>query len=216
MLLALNSVLLTVAQSSSANIPVIPFLGTIVGTIVGGGIGFLSGVGADWFKRMHTRPIININEDTTEVNFDLRTYHEPEGHVPRSPHRTKYTGTRIKVENNGRSAAEDCKASLVTKETEIRVGWMIPKQDCTVTINADDAEYLDLFAIREDGTDLVFTTDRGYGEYVDTSRRFDVRVIDAKLKVSAKNAKQCVKSIRIINLRDTQNKVVRLADKPIN
>ncbi len=187
-------------------------LGTIVGTIVGGGIGFISGVGADWFKRWRTRPIITINEDTSEVDFDLKTYHEPEGHVITDPHRTKYTGTRIKVENNGGSAAEDCKATLITKETELRVGWMIPKQDCTVTINADDVEYLDLCAISEDGTVLVFTTERGYGDYVDSGRRFNVDVIDAKLKVSAKNAKQCVKSIRIFNLRDTQDKIVRFTE----
>jgi hypothetical protein len=89
---------------------------------------------------------------------------------------------------------------------------MIPKQDSTVTINADDVEYLDLCAISEDGTDRVFTTEGGYGEYVDSGRHLNEGIIDAKLKVSAKNAKQCVKSIRILNQPDSQNKIVRFTE----
>ena len=87
---------------------------------------------------------------------------------------------------------------------------MIPEQDSTVTINAHDVEHLDLCAISEDGTNRVLTTERGYGDYVDSGRRLNGGFIDAKLKVSAKNAKQCVKSVRIFNLRDTQNKIVKL------
>ena len=112
----------------------------------------------------------------------------------------------------GRSAAEGCKATLITDETEFRVGWMIPEQNCTVTINAHDVEYLDLCAISEDGTNRVCTTERGYGDYVDSGRRLNGGVVNAKLKVSAKNAKQCVKNIRISNVSDTQNKIVRLTD----
>jgi hypothetical protein len=58
---------------------------------------------------------------------------------PYSP--IRYTGTRIKVKNDGRSAAEDCKATLITDEAESRVGWMIPEQDWTVTINAYDVKH---------------------------------------------------------------------------
>jgi hypothetical protein len=47
---------------------------------------------------------------------------------------------------------------------------MIPKEDGTVIINAHDVEYLNLCAIREDGTDRIFTNERGYGEYVDSPR----------------------------------------------
>jgi hypothetical protein len=87
---------------------------------------------------------------------------------------------------------------------------MIPEQDCTVTINAHDVEYIDLCAISEDNTNRVCTTERGYGDHVDSGRRLNGGLIDAKLKVSAKNAKQCVKSIRISNVRDAQNKIVKV------
>lgn len=73
-------------------------------------------------------------------------------------------------------------------------------------------EYLDLCAISEDGANRVCTTERGYGDYVLSGRRLNGGVIDAKLKVSAKNAKQCVKCVRISNARDIQNKIVRLTD----
>jgi hypothetical protein len=184
---------------------------SILATIVGGGIGFLSGVGADWFKRSYTRPIININEDTREVGFDLKTYLEPEGVVMRSQERTRYIGTRIKVENKGASAAEDCKATLIIEETELRVGWMMHKEDGTVIINAHDVEYLDLCAVREDGTDRIFANEGGYADNVVNASRLGAGTINAKLKVSAKNAEQCVKSITIFDRPDLQNKLARLA-----
>ena len=102
--------------------------------------------------------------------------------------RTRYIGTRIKVDNKGGSAAEDWKATLIIEETELRVGWMMRKEDGTVIINAHDVEYLDLCAIREGGTDRIFTNERGYGDYVDTPSRLGAGTINANLKVSAKNA----------------------------
>ena len=72
---------------------------------------------------------------------------------------------------------------------------------------------MDLCAISEDGTDRVFTTERGYGEYVDSARRLNVETIDAKLKVSAKNAKLCIRNIRISNLHDSQQKMVIFTDR---
>ena len=189
-----------------------------MGVIVGGILGFLSGVGVDLVKRWLTRRKIIIDEDTTEFDFYLKKLEilsivrDPLIPVIEPPYSfIRYIGTRIKVKNDGSSAAEGCKATLITHETELRVGWMIPYQDCTVTINAHDVEYLDLCAISEDDTNRVCTTERGYGDYVHSGRRLNGSVIDAKLKVSAKNAKQCVKIVRIFNVRDTQNKIVRLS-----
>ena len=159
------------------------------------------------------RPKIIIDEVTTEVDIHLQkreirsTVGDPGIRLIERP-LIKYAGTRIK--NNGSSAADGCKATLITGETELRVGWMIPEQDCTVTINAHDVEYIDLCAISEDNTNRVCTTERGYGGYVDTGRHLNGGVIDAKLKVSATNAKQCVKSIRISNVPDAENKIVKV------
>ena len=76
---------------------------SILGVIVGGVIGFVSGIGAEMVKRWLTRPIITINEHTSEVSFHLKTYHEPEGHIIVEPSRTKYTCIRVKVETKGGS-----------------------------------------------------------------------------------------------------------------
>ena len=65
-----------------------------------------------------------------------------------------------------------------------------------------------LCAISDDSTDRVFTTERGYGEDVDSARRLNAEMIDAILKVSAKNAKFCIRKIRITNLHDSQHKMV--------
>lgn len=150
----------------------------------------------DLVKRWLTRRKIIIDEDTTEFDFYLKKLEilsivrDPLIPVIEPPYSfIRYIGTRIKVKNDGSSTAEGCKATLITHETELRVGWMIPYQDCTVTINAHDVEYLDLCAISEDDTNRVCTTERGYGDYVHSGRRLNGSVIDAKLKVSAKNAK---------------------------
>lgn len=205
----------TVTQNATANNP---FIYSIVGVIIGGGIGIVSGVVVDKVNSWRKRPEISIDEDTTEGDFHLQkgeirgTVGDLAIPIIERPF-IKYIGTRIKVKNDGSSAAEGCKATLIINGTrELRVGWMIREQDCTVTINAHDIEYIDLCAISEDGTDRVFTTEHGYGDYVDRARRLEEDVIYAKLKVSAKNAKQCVKSVRISNIRDDQNKIVRLSD----
>ena len=58
--------------------------------------------------------------------------------------------SRIKVENRGKTAANDCKASLIlTAHREYRIAWMIPKEDCTVIINAHDVEFLQLNVVME-------------------------------------------------------------------
>jgi hypothetical protein len=138
-----GSVQVTVPQNAKANTPFISE--SILGVIVGGIIGFVSGLGSDWIKRWLTRPKIIIDKDTTEVDFYLKKLEVRS--IVRNPvirviepeySSIRYTGTRIKVKNDGSSAAEGCKATLITAETELRVGWMIPEQDCTVTINAHD------------------------------------------------------------------------------
>jgi hypothetical protein len=165
---------------------------SLQGTIIGGIIGFGSGIGVDLIKTWIRRPKISISEQTLEVDI------EPWPQITKE----SWTSTRIKVENNGSTAAEDCKAYLITERGEFRIAWVIAKDDRTVIINAHDAEYIDLCAIRQITSDStttyyrIFTTERGYGSSIQECRIFEGD-INAKLKVSAKNAKQCIRSVRI-------------------
>ena len=101
-----GSVQVTVPQNATANTPFISH--SILGVIVGGILGFVSAVGADWVKRWLKRPKIIIDDDTTEVDILLKKREirsiVPDPVIPiREPEYSyiKYIGTRIKVKNNG-------------------------------------------------------------------------------------------------------------------
>src|SRR5215207_644065 len=86
-----------------------------------------------------------------------------------APELVEFIATRIRVRNSGNTAAENCKTSIVMGANEFRVGWMLPKEDLTVTINAHDSEYIDLCATSTGVDDQgrprrLMTTERGYGK----------------------------------------------------
>jgi hypothetical protein len=165
---------------------------TLLSVIVGGIIGFGSSIGVNRVEAYLTRPILSVSEEVILADTD------------------RYGGgswnIRVKVENQGKTAAEDCKASIIPLSKVWvaygarvrRVAWMIPKEDFAVTINANDSEYIDLGVFAKDGN-LILSTERGYKE----PRKIRTGgAVEGQLKVSASNAKQCVKNIWIINTRD--------------
>ena len=101
---------------------------------------------------------------------------------------------------------------------------MIPREDYTVTINADDAEYIDLCAFGKGSEEgafgkriqdyyiCIFTTERGYGKYQIDGRNLDGwsknGKIEVELKISCKNAKTCYKDISILDAPDQNGKIV--------
>lgn len=183
---------------------------TLLGVIVGGIIGFVSSIGVNLIQAYLTRPILSISDETIWVE------------IP------KYGGSkvvRIKVENQGRTAAEDCKASIIPlsskpesgsylmKERRVRrVAWLIPKGDFTVTINANDGEYINLCAFTP-SKKVALTMERGYPEDMKVQRWHSGgametgTVVKFQLNVSASNAKQCVKHIWIRNDQDDKRGV---------
>ncbi|MFZ0510702.1 MAG: hypothetical protein WAM14_03775 [Candidatus Nitrosopolaris sp.] len=115
-------------NNNTKNTPLISdaVLAAIIGAIIGGAIGFLASIATrilDW----RNRPLISIKEETTDV------YNEGQ------------FLTKIRVENIGKSAAENCKASLRHNDYDLKVAWenllLTQITDSTITINADDWEY---------------------------------------------------------------------------
>lgn len=166
---------------------------SIQGVIVGGIIGFVSAIVTDIIKRWLTRPKISISEQAIEEDVILYKRKFPN---------EKWVITRVKVENKGKSAAENCKASLKIDDSEYRIAWRNFRDDGTVTINAHDIEYIDLCAIRQDplnpnGYERRFTSERGYGEAAADAPILSEETISGELKASAKNAKPSIKNIKI-------------------
>jgi hypothetical protein len=180
----------------------------ILGTLIGGVIGFGSGIGTDIIKRWLSRPRISICEETIQAMFDYPTTKAP----AYSPDPTKFIGTRIRIQNKGTTAAEDCKATLIVGEQEYRVAWLLSKQDFTIIINSHDSEYVDLCAISSNASEwssehiIRFTTELGYGESQNDGRSLNIS--EADLKISSKNAKRSIKKIWISNVPDKDGKIV--------
>lgn len=181
---------------------------TLLGAFAGGIIGFGVAIGRDIVNRRLTSPKITICEESVEAQFDYNSRTSVD-----KP--TKFVGTRIRVRNKGSTAAEDCKASLIMREQDIRVAWHLPKQDYSVIINPNDSEYVDLCAISSipDSTSqryiIIFTTERGYGTYQEDGRTMDISgVLEADLKISSRNANRSVKKIWISGIPSKNGKIV--------
>jgi hypothetical protein len=104
---------------------------TTQGAIVGGIIGFGSGIGTHYLKNFIDRPRNSIECETVEKGFK---YPRARSHI--SYQEDDFVAIRIRVRNRGRTAAQSCKATLVIDKDEFRVAWMVPKDDHTVTINS--------------------------------------------------------------------------------
>jgi hypothetical protein len=132
-------------SNGNSNAPLIS--DTLRGTIIGGIIGFVSSIGVDYVKNWINRPRLSIREGIENITFYYPTEYSLRGGISSQP--TQFASIRIKVKNKGNKAAENCKAILFKDPEEVRIGWMIPREDLTVIINAHDTEYIDLCAIAE-------------------------------------------------------------------
>jgi len=185
---------------------------SLQGTIVGGIIGFISAILVDTIKTWRNRPILEILEATSQKTFNYNRHSIAAGVNP-----DEFTATRIKIENSGETAAENCKATLIINEDEYRIAWMIPRDDLTATINAHDTEFVDLCAVtyRKDIWIRIFTTERGYGKHQKEGRVFQNNynnMIRGQLKISSKNSKTRLKPIWISDHPDDSNRIVYFHD----
>jgi hypothetical protein len=193
---------------------------TILGIIVGVILGFGSSIGSTFLIRWIARPKISINENTTEVKMNYKELDSDqvatmeEDEEPQHMPQTDFIATRIKVENKGMTAAKNCKASLIIGNNENRVGWMLRRDDSTVTINAYDSEYVDLCVISEftnnEGRRIRFlTTEHGYGKSQKYGRPLPPgNIKEVVLKISAENAKGCSKKLWIADIPNELFKIV--------
>jgi hypothetical protein len=133
-----------------------------------------------------------------------------------------YHANRIRVENKGRTAAQNCKAYLELNDTHIeRTGWMLPDMNAgyTVTLNVKDKEYVDLCAIDVNGTNRVATLEYGYTKgTVDSCVPLGNQIIEATIKITSSNASVSRRKIRIHNVpnhfRGEPNRIVEFLDCP--
>jgi hypothetical protein len=119
----------------------------IIGIFVGVPISALALILAELGVNHYYCPILEIDRKESPIS---RSVHFSSGKFGKIGEveldRILYTVNRIRVNNKGRRAAEDCKIALITKNSHERICWSVPSERYTMTINAHDSEYFDLCA----------------------------------------------------------------------
>lgn len=114
-----------------------------------------------------------------------------------------FHANRILVKNEGKTAAQNCKAYLHISETHYeRTGWMLPDKNAgyMIILNVDDNEFLDLCAINNIGNRII-TNEHGFTiGRVDSCMSVGNQNIDATIRITSSNAKECRRKIRIHNV----------------
>lgn len=137
-----------------------------------------------------------------------------------------YKACRILIENNGRSAAQNCKAYIVVKNSKERVCWMVPTERPKATINKDDIEELDFCAFLR-GERVFFPEHLGgnpptllpeaifpnESKWPDPAKAIEfeygllTNIVECKVLITASNAKSVSMKVKI----DYQNKQIKLS-----
>jgi hypothetical protein len=107
----------------------------------------------DWKRHLQERPILDINlsdnPTVLEKPIEIPLYDVTKPDLPShlrkiSRYVLRYKVNRIKVSNNGNTAARNCKGMIIQDGVEMNVCWHMPAERYKLTINAKSYEFLDL------------------------------------------------------------------------
>ncbi len=107
-----------------------------------------------------------------------------------NPERVEIMVWRLKVSNQGRSAATNVRVTLISTgkviEGDHRIPWYEPPRN-SVTLNREDHSYLDLYGVIIGSDNICFPTGEGWQEPVDV---YPIETIGSfQLRVTASNCK---------------------------
>jgi hypothetical protein len=173
-----------------------------LGLFSGIATGFFANLGAKYFWNKHISPQIVIQEIVIVRGTIGREAQDGERINP-----VDVFVNRVRVFNNGKTAANNCKAFLEVGNQVERVGWMLPSDmnGYTITLNVKDREYIDLCARTQDNIRTYRSTERGLpvviNQIVDIPQAFE-----GILRITSSNAKEAERKIMIDpNLQDANN-----------
>jgi len=158
-----------------------------VGVAIGIIIGILLEFGTRFFFNWFHRPIIKVTEKNIDAWWDVETT-ASWSLLSKNPQflESDVRAYRLKVINEGRSAAENVAGTIeFPDKNERRICWYEGNQ-ATITINAKDHSFLDVY-----GVDLVqsnvicFPTEHGWNEIPAKAVTSKMKIT---LRITAKNA----------------------------
>jgi hypothetical protein len=121
-------------------------LGVVIGGVVSGISLFFGQIFIDWYHR----PVLEIDKESSPIAVMTDRQSGRFGEIKGiSLDKIPYVVNRIRVLNKGRTAAENCKATLKSQSENFRVlvCWAITRERYVMTINAKDSEDLDVCAV---------------------------------------------------------------------
>ncbi len=142
----------------------------ILGIIAGGLVSGISLFLAQWLFDWFNRPILEVDKKISPI---VKTIHLESGRYGTLERieldRIPYLVNRIRVRNNGKTAAKNCKAILEgvfdSEPYHELVCWSLPRERYVMTINAGDGEYVDLCAVcRTDPSIIMRDKSPVYGD----------------------------------------------------
>jgi len=165
--------------------------------ILSGLIGLLSGFGVKFFYDEIKQPNLKINDNPNELEY-VRCIND-EDHL-------EYLVYRIFVYNKKRlalnSAADNCIAWItsINRETKEQISWIGGPNK--ITINVDDYQKVNLFAIRWRTNDIFFGTEKDIFPLRQPHRN---PPFEFNLKITCSNGLGDIKKIRINNITWTRS-----------
>jgi hypothetical protein len=166
------------------------------------GLGIVSAIFVNLAVDRYYRPQIKIENEETERMIHL---------TDDSGTKVPFIAHRIVVKNCGKTAAEWCKAYTIISENDVeRAAWIRPSDHLVyaATLNVNDIEYLDLYAITEDGQICVIPLEYGYSKgTISSCRKVDPSVDGIPVRITSKNAKPSEKIIKLNGIKNEDRKL---------
>lgn len=163
---------------------------------IGFALGIVSALVTNLGIERYHRPQIKIENEETEREIYL---------IDDSGAKIRFIAHRIIVKNCGKTAADGCKAYTLISENDVeRAAWIRPNDHLvyTVTLNVDDIEYLDLYAMTEDGRMCVISLEFGYSKgTIASCRKVDPRIGEIPIRITSKNAKPSEKTVGLRGIK---------------
>jgi len=170
--------------------------GVLLGGVIGGITLFLGYLTYTWWMR----PVLNFDENRVrEIRISVPS--------PTQRVETVYV-TSLKIKNDGKNAALNCKGKLQISDNSERVCWSIPSERREIAINCEDFEFLDVCGWQVTNSERIAPTENDWQPFGKNRRIGEENIgnVKAKIIITSSNAKHIEMDIVIKTVGSLKNR----------